>query len=200
MGKWPPGHRYRYPPAGSSQSGGWTREDCAQVILAEGLPLPVKSACWTCPASKRDEVDWLAATHPDLAEAAIEMEGRAHARGPRVSVADGPGRIPRPWQSKASPRDGRHPWAGGKPMIPRSARRETRIPILVLPAIAALQAMPPETRDALAGVLVDLATDCGGGADYAWRRHKTHMAAHWKAVAVYARHTARAIPPAIRRR
>ena len=38
-----------------------------------------------CPASKRAEVDWLAAEHPDLAEAAIEMERRAHARGLRTT-------------------------------------------------------------------------------------------------------------------
>ena len=52
-----------------------------QVILREGLPLPVKSACWMCPASKRDAGNWLAATHPDLAQAAIEMERRAFPRG-----------------------------------------------------------------------------------------------------------------------
>jgi len=81
-------------------------------------------------------------------------------------------------------------------MIPRSARRETRNPVLALSAIGALQAMSPETRDAVARVLVDLARDAGGRADYAWRRHKAPMAAYWKAVAVYARHTARAIAPA----
>jgi hypothetical protein len=40
-GKWPPGHRYRYP----LMEWGWTRERCEAVILHEGLPLPVKSAC-----------------------------------------------------------------------------------------------------------------------------------------------------------
>ena len=80
-GKWPPGHRYRYPLG----EWGWTRELCADVIAAEGLPVPVKSACWMCPASKRAEVDWLAGEHPDLAEAAIEMERRAHARGLRTT-------------------------------------------------------------------------------------------------------------------
>ncbi|MCB8882930.1 phosphoadenosine phosphosulfate reductase [Acidisoma cellulosilytica] len=80
-GKWPPGHRYRYPLG----EWGWTRELCAEVIAAEGLSAPVKSACWMCPASKRAEVDWLAAEHPDLADAAIEMERRAHARGLRTT-------------------------------------------------------------------------------------------------------------------
>ncbi|MDE1905135.1 MAG: hypothetical protein KGH75_01610 [Rhodospirillales bacterium] len=78
-GKWPPGHRYRYPLG----EWGWTREICEQVIADEGLPVPVKSACWMCPASKRAEVDWLAAEHPDLACSAVEMERRAHLRGLR---------------------------------------------------------------------------------------------------------------------
>jgi hypothetical protein len=47
-GKWPPGHRYSYP----LTEWGWTRERCEAVILGEGLPLPMKSACWMCPASK----------------------------------------------------------------------------------------------------------------------------------------------------
>ena len=76
-GKWPPGHRYRYPLA----EWGWTREHCEEVILRAGLPIPVKSACFMCPASKKAEVDWLAYTHPDLAEVSIAMEQRAHARG-----------------------------------------------------------------------------------------------------------------------
>ena len=77
VGKWPPGHRYRYP----LTEWGWTRELCENVILDEGLKLPVKSACFMCPASKKPEVDWLAAEHPDLAIVAIEMERRAHRRG-----------------------------------------------------------------------------------------------------------------------
>ena len=36
-GKWPPGHRYRYPLTECK----WTREHCETVILGEGLPLPV---------------------------------------------------------------------------------------------------------------------------------------------------------------
>lgn len=77
VGKWPPGHRYRYPLAES----GWTREHCAEVIWQEGLAVPVKSACFMCPASKRDEVEWLAAVHPELAELSVSMERKAHERG-----------------------------------------------------------------------------------------------------------------------
>lgn len=51
------------------------------VILEEGLPLPMKSACWMCPAPKKPEVDWLAQTHPDLAEMAMVVERLAHEPG-----------------------------------------------------------------------------------------------------------------------
>ena len=76
-GKWPPGHRYRYPLV----EWGWTRERCEEEIVSAGLPAPIKSACFMCPASKKAEVDWLARMHPDLTELSIEMERRAHARG-----------------------------------------------------------------------------------------------------------------------
>jgi hypothetical protein len=81
VGKWPPGHRYLYPLI----EWGWDRARCEQVILAEGLPLPIKSACFMCPASKRAEVDWLAATHPELIDISVEMERRAHRRGLRTT-------------------------------------------------------------------------------------------------------------------
>ena len=76
-GKWPPGHQYRY----RLTEWGWTREQCEEVILGEGLLLPMKSACWMCPASKKHEVDWLARAHPDLAATAMTMEHLAHQRG-----------------------------------------------------------------------------------------------------------------------
>ena len=60
---------------------GWDRERCEAEVIKAGLPVPVKSACWFCPAAKKHEVDWLAATHPDLAAKAIELEQRAQARG-----------------------------------------------------------------------------------------------------------------------
>jgi hypothetical protein len=75
--KWPPGHRCRYPLAECA----WTREICESVIADEGLLKPLKSACFMCPASKKHEVDWLAATHRELATISIEMERRAHHRG-----------------------------------------------------------------------------------------------------------------------
>ena len=78
-------------------------------------------------------------------------------------------------------------------MMHRSARREVRNPVLTLPSIRRPQAMPAEVREALAVVLIALANDAATRAHHAWRRHKAPMAAYWKAVAVYARHTARAI-------
>lgn len=41
----------------------------------------MKSACFMRPASKKDEVNSLAANHPDLASLSVEMERRAHRRG-----------------------------------------------------------------------------------------------------------------------
>lgn len=76
-GKWPPGHNYRYP----LQDWGWTREFCEERIIGEGLPVPVKSACFFCPASKKPEVDWLAEAHPELMQISMEMERLAHERG-----------------------------------------------------------------------------------------------------------------------
>lgn len=53
---------------------GWQRQDCIKAIIEEGLPVPVKSACFFCPASQKWELWWLAGKHPDLLERALEME------------------------------------------------------------------------------------------------------------------------------
>lgn len=60
---------------------GWDREECARQIEAAGLMVPVKSACFHCPASKRHEIAWLRETHPRLYDRAIAMEDGARARG-----------------------------------------------------------------------------------------------------------------------
>ncbi len=57
----------------------------------------------------------------------------------------------------------------------------------------AMRALPPESRAALRALLRDIATDARVRAEKCWRTHKAPMAAYWKAVAVYAGHTARAI-------
>lgn len=74
---WPKGHWNRYP----LQEWGWDRAKCVEVIKAEGLPVPIKSACFMCPAAKKHEIVDLAKSHPDLAAKAIELETRAKARG-----------------------------------------------------------------------------------------------------------------------
>ncbi|MFG1305193.1 hypothetical protein V5F34_13805 [Xanthobacter autotrophicus] len=58
---------------------GWDRADCIRVI-AETLGahmVPIKSACFFCPASKIWELYWLAAHHPDLLERALILERNA---------------------------------------------------------------------------------------------------------------------------
>lgn len=85
-------------------------------------------------------------------------------------------------------------------MTPRSARPFVRNPLLGMPAIARLKALPARERELIGGLLRDLASDATERADRCWRRHKAPMAAYWKAVAVYARHTARAITTDARRR
>lgn len=55
---------------------GWKRQDCvsaiAQVLGADMVP--IKSACFFCPASKPWELFWLAAHHPGLFEKALHLE------------------------------------------------------------------------------------------------------------------------------
>jgi hypothetical protein len=53
---------------------GWERRDCIAAILAEGLPVPEKSACYFCPSSKVWELWWLAGAHPELFVDACRME------------------------------------------------------------------------------------------------------------------------------
>ncbi|WP_298150556.1 hypothetical protein [Flavobacterium sp.] len=58
---------------------GWSRPDCVEAITqylgAEFVP--IKSACFFCPASKQWELFWLAAFHPDLLEKALLLERNA---------------------------------------------------------------------------------------------------------------------------
>lgn len=69
---------------------GWARPDCVHAITeALGADMvPIKSACFFCPASKTWELFWLAANHPELFEKALYMERKAltgrHSRFNRV--------------------------------------------------------------------------------------------------------------------
>ena len=56
------------------QDWGWDRERCIEEIAGAGLPIPIKSACYFCPASKPWEILWLAARHPELFMRALEIE------------------------------------------------------------------------------------------------------------------------------
>ncbi len=76
-GKEATGYRNRFPLI----EWGWDRERCIAEIEAAGLPVPVKSACFHCPASKKSEILWLKANEPLQYAKALELEIRAHARG-----------------------------------------------------------------------------------------------------------------------
>lgn len=57
----------------------WARPQCIAAIAAELGPdfVPIKSACFYCPASKPWEIAWLAANEPDLLERALAIEIQA---------------------------------------------------------------------------------------------------------------------------
>lgn len=55
----------------------WARDECVEAIQRAGLPVPIKSACWFCPAMRKVEVLALAKERPDLFDRAVEMEHNA---------------------------------------------------------------------------------------------------------------------------
>jgi hypothetical protein len=55
----------------------WNQEDCVDAIRCAGLPIPVKSACYFCPAMRKQEVIQLSVEEPELFERAVEMEDTA---------------------------------------------------------------------------------------------------------------------------
>lgn len=68
-----------------------------------------------------------------------------------------------------------------------------RNPLLTLPEMTVLQACDPIPRRALVRLLFELGRTAAEKAEQSWRKHKGPMAAYWRAVSVYARHTARAL-------
>lgn len=66
-------YRYWYP----LREWGWDRDECKRQILAAGLPVPPKSACFFCPATKPEELTALVHQHPELADRIIAMEAAA---------------------------------------------------------------------------------------------------------------------------
>lgn len=59
---------------------GYDRDRCKEIITEAGLPVPPKSACFFCPASKRQEIVWLQLHHPDLLQRALVIEKNAQAK------------------------------------------------------------------------------------------------------------------------
>jgi len=78
---------YLYP----LQEWGWDRAQCIEVIRAAGLPVPMKSSCYFCPAMKKPEIVALAANAPDLFERAVAIEAAwlASKNGPAARAAAG---------------------------------------------------------------------------------------------------------------
>lgn len=58
---------------------GWDRSACVRIIIEALGPhmVPIKSACFFCPASKIWELYWLAGHYPDLLERALFLERNA---------------------------------------------------------------------------------------------------------------------------
>ncbi len=64
-------------------------------------------------------------------------------------------------------------------------------PLLGLPAAQKLKDLPPEVKSALYDLLKELAASARERAEKSWHKGKAPMAVYWKAVSVYANHTAR---------
>lgn len=71
-----------------------------------------------------------------------------------------------------------------------AAHVDPRNPLVRLPSlVAARRLMDDAQREALALVLWDLQREANGLAEESWRKRKGPMAAYWRSVATYARHT-----------
>ena len=68
---------------------GMDRAACERSIRAAGLPVPVKSACFFCPASKKGEIVALGRDHPRLLRRALAVEANAK---PNLTTVKGLGR------------------------------------------------------------------------------------------------------------
>ena len=66
-------------------------------------------------------------------------------------------------------------------------------PLMRLPAMADLMEQPTIMRKGFAAVLRQLRTQANDEAEKSWRKKKGPMAAYWRAVATYCRHTAHAL-------
>lgn len=64
---------YRFP----LREWGWGQAECEAAIRRHGMEVPVKSACFFCPAMRKPEVLALAKDHPDLFARAVRLEHNA---------------------------------------------------------------------------------------------------------------------------
>jgi hypothetical protein len=53
---------------------GWDRPRCEAEIAAEGLPVPMKSACAYCPSRTPAELTYIVINHPTIADRIVRME------------------------------------------------------------------------------------------------------------------------------
>lgn len=56
------------------------KEDCIQVIVNAGLPIPPKSSCWFCPYKKKTEWLDMYINEPDLFKKAVDLENTLQAK------------------------------------------------------------------------------------------------------------------------
>lgn len=66
-------YTYRFP----LREWGWGQQECESVIRRHGMSVPIKSACFFCPAMRKAEVLALSKEHPDLFERAVHIEKNA---------------------------------------------------------------------------------------------------------------------------
>lgn len=116
-----PLYRYRFPLI----EWGWDRSRCIREIEAEprlsaiaqahGLdPVPIKSSCFFCPASKPDEILWLSQAYPDYAQRIIALEQNA---APHLMTIEGL------WRKATKTRPGSmSAFLTGQPLIIGTAR------------------------------------------------------------------------------
>lgn len=73
----------------------------------------------------------------------------------------------------------------------RSSKPDVRNPLIHLPAAAAIQSLPADSKATLKALLKEISSDARARATKAWVTHKAPMAVYWKAVAVYTNHLQR---------
>lgn len=56
---------------------GWDRAACKAAIAEAGLPVPPKSACWFCPATKPEELREFVTNHPEYIARIVAVEAAA---------------------------------------------------------------------------------------------------------------------------